>query len=189
MSDLPRIETKRLVLRVPTPEDDAAMVRFVSENRAHFAPWDPVRDEAYFTVEHWRAELQGVVETARAGTAIKLVLVPRAAERGPIIGHCTLSGIVRGPFQAAYLGYGLDAGAVGKGLMEEALRAAIAYCFDELDLHRIMANYMPTNVRSGRLLRKLGFVVEGYARDYLRLAGSWQDHILTALTNEQWRDG
>jgi ribosomal-protein-alanine N-acetyltransferase len=46
-----------------------------------------------------------------------------------------------------------------------------------------MANYVPTNERSGRLLRRLGFVVEGYARDYLFIGGRFQDHVLTALTN------
>jgi ribosomal-protein-alanine N-acetyltransferase len=39
------------------------------------------------------------------------------------------------------------------------------------------------NERSGRLLERLGFVREGYARDYLLIAGRWQDHILTSLTN------
>jgi ribosomal-protein-alanine N-acetyltransferase len=67
--------------------------------------------------------------------------------------------------------------------MQEALTGAIAYVFDELRLHRIMANYMPINERSGRLLRRLGFVVEGYARDYLFIAGGWRDHVLTALVN------
>ena len=46
-----------------------------------------------------------------------------------------------------------------------------------------MANYIPHNERSGRLLRRLGFMVEGYARDYLFINGAWRDHILTALTN------
>jgi ribosomal-protein-alanine N-acetyltransferase len=187
MADLPRIDTERLALRVPTPEDAAAMLRFASENREHFAPWEPVRDEEYFTKAYWRRELERVVEHARAGTSIRFVLLPRDADPQPIVGHCTFSNIVRGSFQAAHLGYGLDSRAVGKGLMEEALRAAIAYVFDELSLHRIMANYMPTNERSGRLLRKLGFAPEGYARDYLFLAGAWQDHVLTAVINEHWR--
>jgi [ribosomal protein S5]-alanine N-acetyltransferase len=67
--------------------------------------------------------------------------------------------------------------------MFEALTVVIAYAFNDMGLHRIMANYIPTNERSGRLLRRLGFVVEGYARDYLFLAGNWQDHILTSLIN------
>lgn len=187
MTELPRIETTRLILRVPTPADAEEMASFALANRDHFARWDPARDEAYFTTEHWQRELSSGVEGAKAGTSLRLVLEPRAGDLPPIAGHCTFSNIVRGAFQAAYLGYGLDSRAVGRGLMEEALRAAIEYCFDELNLHRLMANYMPTNSRSDRLLRKLGFVPEGYARDYLFLAGAWQDHVLTALINERWR--
>jgi hypothetical protein len=44
-------------------------------------------------------------------------------------------------------------------------------------------NDIPTNERSGRLLRRLGFQVEGYARDYLYIHDGWRDHILTSLTN------
>jgi ribosomal-protein-alanine N-acetyltransferase len=72
--------------------------------------------------------------------------------------------------------------------MFEALQAGIAYAFDELGFHRVMANYMPVNERSGRLLRRLGFVVEGYARDFLLIDGQWRDHVLTALTAPAKRD-
>lgn len=53
-------------------------------------------------------------------------------------------------------------------------------------MHRIMANYMPHNQRSGALLARLGFEREGYAKDYLLIDGKWQDHVLTALTNKEW---
>jgi len=43
-------------------------------------------------------------------------------------------------------------------------------------------------LRSGKLLRRQGFVVEGYSRDYLRIDGEWQDHIRTALVNPRWID-
>lgn len=49
-----------------------------------------------------------------------------------------------------------------------------------------MAAYLPDNERSGKLLKRLGFVVEGYARDYLMIDGQWQDHILTSLINHNW---
>lgn len=186
MPELPVLETERLLLRVPTPGDASAMAAFASDNRRHFDAWDPIRDESYFTTAHWRIALARTVESALAGTAIQFALFERTDVSGVVLGQCTFSGIVRGPFQAAYLGYGLDHRAVGKGLMLEALHAAIGFCFDELNLHRIMANYMPANVRSAKLLRRLGFVPEGYARDYLFLAGDWQDHVLTALTNDRW---
>lgn len=45
----------------------------------------------------------------------------------------------------------------GKGLMFEALSAAIRYMQRTQHIHRIMANYMPHNKRSGDLLARLGF--------------------------------
>ncbi len=183
---LPRIETVRLILRVPTLDDASRMAAYVLENREHFAPWDPLRSDSYYTAEHWRTALDTVVESAMAGTSLQFILLRKEDEEGKVVGTCTFSNIVRGPFQAAALGYALSHSEVGKGLMKEALEAAIRYSFSELDLHRIMANYMPTNVRSASLLRGLGFVPEGYARDYLFLAGEWQDHVLTAITNDDW---
>lgn len=185
---LPRLETSRIILRVPNIEDATAMAKFVNENREHFAPSEPIRGERYFTIESWRELIRQGIERVEKGSGLQFALFSKRDSETEIIGQCTFSGIVRGPFQAAYLGYGLDHRAVGKGLMSEALKAAIRYCFEELNLHRIMANYVPTNVRSGRLLKRLGFVPEGYARDYLLLAGQWQDHILTSLTNEKWKE-
>ncbi|RLS12169.1 30S ribosomal protein S5 alanine N-acetyltransferase, partial [Acinetobacter baumannii] len=74
----------------------------------------------------------------------------------------------------------------GQGLMFEALQPLIRYMQRQERMHRIMANYMPHNHRSGNLLARLGFEREGYAKDYLMIDGQWRDHVLTALTNKEW---
>ena len=51
--------------------------------------------------------------------------------------------------------------------MCEATQQAISFVFENLHLHRIMANYMPVNTRSASLLTRLGFSIEGYAEKYL----------------------
>src|SRR3546814_41098 len=81
------------------------------------------------------------------------------------------------------MGYQIDAECEGRGLMTEALRLAIDFMFARFGLHRIMANYIPDNHRSGRVLERLGFEKEGYARNYLFIDGAWRDHVLTALIN------
>jgi ribosomal-protein-alanine N-acetyltransferase len=181
------LSTERLLLRVPTKRDADAIARFVTDNRDHFAPWDPVRDDDYFTAAYWKRVIAQNVDFIRAGTHIQFIVGEQGDDNRTIIGQVTLSGITRGAFQAGYLGYGLDHRHVGKGYMTESLRAVIDYCFREMNLHRIMANYMPANARSQRLLEKLGFEREGLARDYLHLAGSWQDHVLTSITNPDWK--
>lgn len=66
--------------------------------------------------------------------------------------------------------------------MQEALEPTLRYMQRQQGMHRIMANYMPHNQRSGQLLARLGFEKEGYAKDYLMINGRWRDHVLTALT-------
>ncbi len=73
-------------------------------------------------------------------------------------------------------------------MMTQIVRHAIDYAFNNLRLNRISANYMPRNTRSARLLQKLGFEKEGYARRYLHINGRWEDHILTALLNSKYTD-
>ena len=85
------------------------------------------------------------------------------------------------------LGYQIDRQFEGQGLMHEALTAAIDYMFTGQKLHRINANYRPENARSGRLLARLGFQIDGYAKKFLFVDGDWRDHILTSRTNDQFQ--
>jgi ribosomal-protein-alanine N-acetyltransferase len=176
-------ETERVSLALAGPGAAPRMVDYLQRNREHVAFTSPPRPADYYEVAAWEQRFRNAQEDARAGRSLSLVLFGRGAVDGPVIGDINFSSVVRGPFLACFLGYALDREQVGQGLMFEGLEAALRHVFEELKLHRIMANYMPANQRSGRLLRRLGFVVEGYARDYLFLAGAWQDHILTSLTN------
>ena len=82
---------------------------------------------------------------------------------------------------ACNMGYSVAQTLQGQGLMLEVASASIRYMFDVQGLHRIMANHLPSNVRSERLLARLGFEREGYARAYLKIAGQWQDMVLNSL--------
>lgn len=186
MSSLPVIETTRLVLHLPGPEAAEAALAYVTENRVHLAPWEPTPGADFFTVEYWRSRLQRNQDELREDRGLRLMLRRREDPDGAILGVANFSQFWRGPFQACYLGYSLAAAEQGKGLMVEALRPAIRHVFDELAFHRIMANHMPENERSRRLLSRLGFTVEGFARQYLHIDGAWRDHVLTSLTNPRW---
>ncbi len=186
---LPDLETERLTVRLARPGMQGAMARFLSENFAgHLERWSPPATSAFFGEVFWRDRLAVAVEEFNAGRAARFVLQPRSHDAAPpldapIVGTCNYTTIVRGPFLACHLGYQIAASHEGRGLMAEALRATNAFVFRSMRLHRIMANYRPENVRSGRLLDRLGFVREGLAKDYLFIDGAWRDHILTSLTN------
>ncbi len=160
-----------------------ALARHHQRNRAHFSPVAPPVPEGPALAE-WARRCAAWAERAWADDrAFRFVLLPRDQRDGELLGHVSFTEVVRGPLQACNLGFGLDQAQVGRGLMREALQAAIRFAFDEKHLHRIAANHLPANLRSARTLQALGFAREGYARDYLFLGGAWRDHVLTALVN------
>ena len=178
----PVLLTARLRISLLDAADAPRVRAYYDRNRAHFGPWDPRRDDAFYTDEHWREQLARSREDAVAERAIRLFATPRDAPDGDVVGAISFTRIVRGPFQCVGLGYSLDLQSVGQGLMREALRAAIDWITRERGFHRVEANHRPENFRSSQLLTALGFVVEGYARDYLLIDGAWRDHVLTSFT-------
>jgi ribosomal-protein-alanine N-acetyltransferase len=186
VDDIPVLRTERLVLTIPGARGAQARVHFNRDNRRHLAPWNPASTDRDFDVAYWRLALDRHVSEFRAGTRYAFGIFDRAAGvDGPLLGYLNFSEVVRGVFLACYMGYALDERAQGRGYMTEACRAGIDYIFEQVRLHRIMANYMPRNERSAAVLQRLGFTVEGTANAYLYLAGAWQDHVLTSLTNPQ----
>jgi len=175
---------QRLTLAVLDPDQAPLESAFYQRNQRHLARWSPIRTTDYFSTEQIRRRLEIQASAFEAGLAVHMALLTPNGEQ--MIGACNFSGIIRGAFQACYLGYHIDEAHQGKGLMQEALEAAIAYMFETQNLHRIMANYIPGNERSARLLERLGFEREGYAKAYLNIAGRWQDHVLTARVNQRF---
>jgi len=183
----PTITTARLTIRLATHADVPAIVRYFTDNRAFLEPWEPRRAERFYTAGFWEEQVRRSREEAEADRSLRQFVFANDAP-GQVIGTVNFTEFGRGIFQACYLGYGLSAAREGEGYMREALRAAVAHAFGPLRMHRIMANYLPHNRRSGNVLKALGFQVEGYARDYLRINDRWEDHVLTSLTNPDWVD-
>jgi [ribosomal protein S5]-alanine N-acetyltransferase len=183
---LPRFRVGGFVATLAPDEAAGRVVAYLRRNWDRFAPVMPTPPEGYFASASWIRRLEQTRALFHAGSAMQLFLF-EGDEHGPVVGDLAYTNIIRGAFEACYLGYKVDRDLEGHGLMSSALCTTNRYVFEELGLHRIMANHLPENTRSARLLRRLGFVVEGYARDYLRLDGRWRDHVLTSLTSEAWQ--
>lgn len=182
----PKLESARTILRLAEPDDVSAIIDYYTSNRVHLAPFEPVKSEDFYTESYWCLEVKARLDAFGSDQSLKLFLFEKEHSK-QIIGSINFANFVRGVFQSCTLGYSIAAAFEGKGYMTEALKVAIGYVFTKLNMHRIMAAYLPDNQRSSRLLKRLGFVVEGYAHDYLMISGQWQDHILTSLINHNWR--
>jgi ribosomal-protein-alanine N-acetyltransferase len=182
---MPHLQTERLRLEPLTAHHAAAFLAFVERNRAHLARWEPERDDTFYTLAYHQDEIARSEANVQRGTEARFIAFDGASSE--IVASVNLWNIRRGAIQAATIGYSVDVACEGRGYATECARAVVRYAFNELNLHRVETSYQPLNERSGRVLRKLGFVVEGYARDHLLIAGTWRDGILVALTNETWR--
>ena len=105
------------------------------------------------------------------------------------VARVTLSSVVRGVFQSANLGYWTSAEHLGRGFATEAVSRVIDFAFAEAGLHRVQAAIIEKNTRSLRVASKLGFRNEGRAERYLYVDGAWQDHLIFAITREEWKQG
>lgn len=102
-------------------------------------------------------------------------------ESGTLLGGITVADVQRGVALCCSLGYWIGQEHARQGYMTEALALVLDYLFDELGLHRVNAACLPSNRASQALLRHSGFREEGFAREYLRIDGRWQDHVLFAM--------
>ncbi len=176
------LETDRLIVEPASLRHAEAMLAYYIRNREHLEPWEPARHPKFYELDYQR----GVIERSLASdTEKRFVGIDR--ETSAIVASVNLSNVRRGVNQSAIIGYSVDAASQGRGYATTCAGAVMRYAFDVMNLHRLETSYNPINARSGRVLRKLGFVVEGYARDYLRIDGNWNDAILVGRTNEAWR--
>jgi len=67
--------------------------------------------------------------------------------------------------------------------MDEAMTAALDYCFKVLNFHSVEANTAPENVASGRILEKHGFIQEAYFRENFYFDGQFLDSRIYSKIN------
>ncbi|MET1021720.1 MAG: GNAT family N-acetyltransferase [Arthrobacter sp.] len=161
-------------IRVLRVSDADPLCAAYLRNREHLAPWEPLRAEEFFTVEGQMVNVQSKLALFIAGSDVPWVLTDGEA----IVGLMTLSGIVRGPFLSAHLGYWVDQGYGGRGIGTAAVAFAVEAAREELALHRLQAATLRHNAASQKILKRAGFTEIGVAPAYLNIAGGWQDHLL-----------
>lgn len=173
------LSTKEWLLMTVTPGYAPLYARLHQRCNEHFKPGMHI-EEKMTEASYWEPILAQQQQANHDGTGLFLAGFHKAARRPEIGCVISFSGIVHDEFQTCWLGYRLDEALQGLGLMHAAVAPAVDAVFEKYKLHRIMASHQPENFRSGRLLRKLGFGIEGYARDYMNINGRWHDNVLVA---------
>lgn len=164
-----------MVLREPSAQDETVFISTMKNSRSFHLPFiiAPCTSE----------EFQTYVNKSKQESEKYYIAWD---DNQQIIGVFNISGIIRGAFKSAYLGYYASVEHQGKGLMSQALKLVLKEIFTTLDLHRIEVIIQPTNTASIQLATKNAFIKEGFSPRYLKINGIWQDHFRFALTFEDW---
>lgn len=172
----PRLETERMVLRLPAHGDFTAWTGLRAESRAFLTPWEPVWHADHLSRRAFTNRVYWATRASRGGTSLPLFLTRR--NDGELLGAITLDGIRRGPAQMGTLGYWIGAPFARQGYMREAIGAVVGHAFGPMDLSRIEAACLPENTASRGVLEQCGFKYEGVAQSYLQINGRWRNHVL-----------
>jgi ribosomal-protein-alanine N-acetyltransferase len=176
----PVLRTERLVLRPMAPSD----VEFVLR---HFG--DPA-------VHRYLVDSEPVSTPERAGSIVDFYTADSSATRvrwvitsavdGEPIGTCGFHLRSFG-HRRAEIGYDLAPSWWGRGVMSEAMDAAVRHGIGAMGLHRISACVHIENLASLRLAERLGFVREGIARDLFFDGTTYHDHWMLSLLADEFR--
>lgn len=166
----------RVYLRVPTLRDRAEFISLSVASASFYRGLaSPLSTTRAFTA---------YVERCRRPDYFGMLVCRR--EDDQIVGCVNLSQIVRGTFQSAYMGYQVFEPFARQRYMSDAMALVLRVTFVRLKLHRVEANIQPTNAASIALVKRVGFVKEGYSARYLKIGGRWRDHERWAITAERW---
>lgn len=173
-----------VTLRTVRLGDAETLAELYRANRDFLRPWEPTRDEAFFTAEGQLEDLRRMVEAEAIGRMWPALIFAD----GVTVGRITLHNIIRGSLQSCYLGYWVAKEHGGRGVATEAVRLSLDVAFNELFLHRVEAFTRLDNVVSQRVLLKNGFSRVGVARRHIHVDGRWHDEQLFEKL-APWDDG
>ncbi len=179
-----RLIGSRLVLRAAEPSDWAAWRDLRILSRDFLVPWEPVWPSDCLTYSYFLRMRRRQDREWRQGRGyaffvfLKKDSPPLVGEEYIFTGAIMLNDVRRGIAQKATLGYWVGQPYARQGFMTEASQLISDFAFNELKLNRLEASCLPRNEPSTKLLRRVGFEEEGYAKAYLRVNGKWEDHIL-----------
>ena len=179
------VEGTQVTLRRPIMSDYYEWAALRHQSRDFLTPWEPIWAPDELKRSGWRYRLRRYHEEYVAGNAVVYLIFDNANK--VMVGGITIGNIRRGVSQSAHIGYWMGERYTGQGYMTNAVHTLVSHAFEEMRLHRIEAACIPSNQRSIRVLEKAGFQREGLLRSYLRINGTWQDHFIYSLIEDDFR--
>ena len=173
------IENSNIQLRKPKGSDYREWKKLREESSEFLIPWEPKWPVDDLSKIGFKRRMKSWTSQWQSGHG-RIFFICHCGT-GQILGGINLTRIRHGTSGSAMLGYWMGKPHAGKGFMKQAVAGFLDYAFHDLSLKRVEAACLPHNERSINLLKSSGFVEEGYARQYLEINGTREDHLLFAV--------
>jgi len=174
----------QVLLRPPRMADYSAWSHLRGLSRLHLMPFEPMWAYDELSRGAFRDRVRRYQSEIRSDQGYAFFAFTASNEE--LVGGISLSNVRRGVAQTASVGYWIGVPWTRRGYARDSLSIATKFAFEELRLHRLEAACMPSNSASLRTLESCRYRREGIAQRYLKIAGKWEDHVLFALTIEEW---
>jgi ribosomal-protein-alanine N-acetyltransferase len=179
--DLPTLESDRLMLRKMSLEDAPDLFEYASDSQvAQYTTWTP-----HQSLEDSQIFLNSILEKYQTHESCDWGIIHKGDCK--LIGTCGFVNWVQAHHHAE-MGYALSRAYWGQGYMPEAVKAVVAFAFQETNLNRIEARCKLPNQASARVMEKVGFSFEGILRQQMLSKGSFHDMKLYAILREDWEN-
>lgn len=175
--------TRRLVLRPFRRRDAEPLVAAVHDSLDALARWLPWAHDGYGRSDAIRF-IRDSTAAWTEGRAYDLA-IRRIGEPKFHLGNVSVWHTSRRE-RTAEIGYWVRSTVTGNGLGAEAAARVMQVAFEELGLHRITLRIATGNTASERIAEKLGFVHEGLLRKEVLVAGTWLDHSLWGILDDEF---
>ena len=174
------LETERLILRRFSDDDLAPFLAYLNDPLvARYQTW-----ESYTEVQARDViEKQKTLEPGLPGKWFTFAMELKETKK--LVGHIALN-VKEQDQQQAEIGFTLAREYHGKGLAREAAESVLAYTFEVLGLHRVVAIADCENESSVKLLDRLGLRREGHFIQNVWFKGKWGDEYLYAILRDEW---
>jgi RimJ/RimL family protein N-acetyltransferase len=169
---------ERVVLRRHVPDNMAAFQRWYSDPEV-------ARLTRYQEGPMPMAEIERFFQVRLLGTeSLALAIHLRSTDR--LIGTCAFSQLDGSNGSALFHITIGEQDAWGLGYGTEATELMVAHAFDRLRLHRVALTVFAFNERAIRSYRKVGFVLEGRAREAIWRDERHWDELQMSILDSDW---
>lgn len=172
--NLPRLETRHLILRAMTRDDVQDVFAYASDEEVtRFLRWGP-----HGSLEETESYVGEVLREYKEGRDGPWVVEYK--ETGRVVGSIHLMSI-SAQHSKAEVGFVLSRPYWNRGLMSEALTGVLAYSFESLGLNRVEGFCLVDNRAGIRVMERVGMKREGVLREYLFQKGAFRDFVLYSM--------